>query len=185
MKNHKIMYLISATLVFGLSGCTTLRLSPDNPISLQNRTKADTMQSCEEVLTKMRFVIEKYDVEQGFITTKPLRGGQFFEPWRRDNIGAANAKTANMHSILRTATLNISEDAGSVNVACDVQVRRLSIPEKELSSFRHVSESFTGGDVSMQRLAITSDEAEWIPMEPDRILAKQILGTIKHKATGK
>ncbi len=68
----------------------------------------DLMEVAEDVLAGMYFTIEKADVDSGLIRTRPLPGAQFFEFWRSDNVGTDNTLAANLHTIRRTVTLDIS-----------------------------------------------------------------------------
>ena len=78
----------------------------------------DLMEVAEDVLAGMYFTIEKADAQNGLIRTRPLPGAQFFEFWRSDNIGTDNTIAANLHTIRRTVTLDISQqDRSCVSAA--------------------------------------------------------------------
>ena len=122
------------------------------------------MSAAEDVLTSMQFVIEKSDLVSGLIRTKPLRGSQFFELWRSDNVSAKSTAEANLHSIQRTVQLTISEQGNRVCVKCDVEVQRLSS--------------------GMQRLALNEkqqEEMSWIDLGGDPGLERKILQRLKNK----
>jgi hypothetical protein len=103
-------------------------------ICLSDTHKPKAMQIAEDVLDRMNFTIAKADTEQGLIRTKPLPAAQSFEFWRSDNVGSFNSTEANLHSIRRTAELDISRQGGQLCINCDVKVQRLSLPENEVTS---------------------------------------------------
>jgi len=84
----------------------------------------------------MYFTIEKADVDNGLIRTRPLPGAQFFEFWRSDNVGTDNALAANLHTIRRTVTLDISQQDEELHIGCEVQAQRLSAAPESLGCSR-------------------------------------------------
>ena len=67
--------------------------------------------AAERVLTRMHFAIEKLDAEQGVVKTRPLRGAQFFEFWRSDNVSSYDCEEANLQSVRRTVELRVKKEA--------------------------------------------------------------------------
>ena len=159
-------------------------------ICLPGVTKAEAMQIAQDVLAKMHFTIDKADLDTGVIRTRPLPGAQFFEFWRSDNVGAFNAVEANLHSIRRTAKIDITQktedgrhktkDARQSSVlcpltsvfcvSCDVQVQRLSLPAQHQLSNKPGQLTQTTG-------------AQWIDLGQDTKLATEILKRIEQRAT--
>ncbi|MEA3226418.1 MAG: hypothetical protein U9Q07_10755, partial [Planctomycetota bacterium] len=118
-----------------LAGCAGQQQGTiTGPISVPDVGKAATMEAAEDVLAEMHFAIDKTDVHSGLIRTRPLPGAQFFEFWRSDNVGGRNSLQANLHTIRRTVELDISQRGGQLQIDCDVQVQRLSLPERDVSS---------------------------------------------------
>jgi len=143
---------------------------------------ADLMEVAEDVLAGMYFTIDKADVDSGLIRTRPLSGAQFFEFWRSDNAGADNTLAANLHTIRRTVTLDISQQGRELRIGCNVQAQRLSLPERQVSSSTRVYGIFSQSNPSLQRLKLNPEQKEemaWIDMGSDKRLATEILKRIE------
>jgi hypothetical protein len=185
MNKEEYVYLITVVLLFGLAGCgNENQIAESEPICLRTADKSRIMEIAEDVLMRMNFVIEKYNVETGFIKTKPLRGGQLFEFWRSDNTSAASAAEANLHSIRRTAQLNVSESGHQLCAKCDVEIQRLSLPEKEIVGMAQLAGMFTGSSRIRQRLGLNPEQEAgmaWIDLGPDAGLERKILTLIEKK----
>lgn len=129
----------------------------------------------------MHFEIEKADYNEGYIRTRPLAGAQFFEFWRTENIGAENQLLSNMHSIRRIVELNISNPNGNLSTDCKVQIQRLSIPQREITSSARAYQMFTRSSISMQRLEMNPEQEKgmtWIDLDRDAKLEAEILKRI-------
>lgn len=188
---------IFITLVLMAAGCSqqipappiakarqsVLNISQNNDIS-----PADLVQTARDVLAGMYFTIEKADVQNGIVRTRPLPGAQFFEFWRCDNIGPENTFAANLHTIRRTATLVIrqkTEDRkqnAELSIDCQVRVQRMSYPEGNLRGGSRIYGMFSQSSQSLQRLVLNPEQAEqmaWIELGPDRLLEEEILRRIE------
>ncbi len=174
-------------LVFGmlLAGCTEQQQYPKaEPLLMENIDKLRVMEIAEDVLVKMHFTIEKANDENGFIRTKPLQGAQFFEFWRSDNVGADNWLVSNLHSIRRIVELNINEQDKGLYINCDVQIYRLSLPERNIRSSAHAYDLFSTSGPALQNIQITPEqkaEMAWIDLGKDRQLAAEILKRIEQQ----
>jgi len=167
-----------------LTGCAKQQYQPIDQIRLTNIEKSQAMQAAEDVLVKMHFTIEKADTESGFIRTRPLEGAQFFEFWRKDNVGAFNAAEANLHSIRRIAELNISRDGEKLRIDCDVITQRLSLPERQTTSSTRAYEMFSKSSPSMQKLRLNKQQktgVAWADLGQDKQLATKILKRIEKR----
>jgi hypothetical protein len=167
-------------------GCAGQRQAyqPAEPLRLDGASRMQTMQAAEDTLGKMRFVIEKLDAEQGIIRTEPLRGAQFFEFWRRDNVGMYNTAEANLHTIRRAVELRITEEQGRVSVDCSVRVERLSLPENEAASISQAYQMHSVSTAGVQRLQLTPQQRQgmaWIDLGQDDRLAAKILEAIAQR----
>jgi len=143
---------------------------------------ADLMEVAEDVLANMYFTIEKADAQSGLIRTRPLPGAQFFEFWRSDNVGADNTLAANLHTIRRTVTLEISQQDEQLCIGCNVQAQRLSLPERQVSSSARVYGIFSRSSQSLQRLKLNpkqKNEMAWIDLGRDSQLEAEILKRIE------
>jgi len=185
MAKYKGRYFAIAIGLLVLAGCgSEQQIAPSEPVCLRTADKSRIMEIAEDVLTRMNFVVEKYDVEAGFVRTKPLRGGQIFEFWRSDNAGPAAAAEANLHSLRRSTEVTISESNGQMCATCRVQIERLSLPEKEITGMSWLAGMFTDSSRTRQRLALRPEQQEgmtWIELGPDPALERRILTSIEEK----
>ena len=143
---------------------------------------ADMMEVADDVLASMYFTIDKADAQSGLIRTRPLPGAQFFEFWRSDNIGADNTLAANLHTIRRTVTLDISQQDEQLRIGCNVQAERLSLPERKVSSTTRVYGMFSQSSLSLQRLELNPEQKQqmaWIDLGRDSRLEAEILKRIE------
>jgi hypothetical protein len=185
MLNIKNITFAVAMFLFVLSGCAgTEKISTEGPIAIPISDRVSAIENAQDVLVGMQFVIEKYDPEAGVVKARPLRGGQFFEFWRQDNATALSAAEANIHSIQRIAQVSVTEQSNELFLECNVQVRRLSIPEKDFSAVSQAAGMFTTGDASLQRLELNEEQLEkmaWIDLGRDHALEYKILNLIQKK----
>ncbi|MCH7556869.1 MAG: hypothetical protein IIB56_05360 [Planctomycetes bacterium] len=182
-------------LVFGLllAGCAEQQqYGAVKPICVENIDKLEAMEIAEDVLAKMHFTIEKADADpatpgidtrrwRGYIRTRPLTGAQFFEFWRSDNVGADNWLESNLHSIRRVVELNMSEQDEGLCINCDVQIYRLSLPERRVSSSARAYDMFSKSSSALQRIKLNPEQKEgmaWIDLGKDTQLAAEILKRI-------
>jgi hypothetical protein len=163
---------------FVLTGCGRSQKAAVKEISTESTQTSRTMQVAEDVLERMHFEIEKADSQNGYIRTRPLAGGQFFEFWRSDNAGFDNQLLSNLHSIRRIVQLNIDKQS---NIECVVHVQRLSIPQREITSSSQAYNMFTRSDISYQRLELNPEQEKgmaWIELDRDKKLETEILKRI-------
>jgi len=156
------------------------------PLCLPSTDKTAIMDAAEEVLARLHFDIEKFDIEQGIIRTRPLVGAQFFELWRHDNVGGYNAAEANLHTIRRTAELNLTRQGQGLCVTCDVQTERLNLPEQEITSSGRAYHLFSRSGASMQRIKLNPKQEagmSWISLGTDSELTAEILERIQEQLT--
>jgi hypothetical protein len=164
-----------------LTGCSQNQKTAVNKVSTEKTAILHTMKAAEDVLVKMSFEIEKADYNEGYIRTRPLAGAQFFEVWRRDNVGAENQLLANMHSIRRIVELDISEQNNELKIDCKVHVQRLSIPQRETTSSARAYGMFTRSSRTLQRLMLNSEQEKglvWVELDNDARLPQEILKRI-------
>lgn len=179
------------TCVLMAAGCAQQNSAPprvkvqDNALYVerdQGIGTADLMEVAEGVLARMYFTIEKADAQSGLIRTRPLPGAQFFEFWRSDNIGTDNTLAANLHTIRRTVSLDISQQGQELRIGCNVQAQRLSLPERQVNSSARVYGMFSQSNSSLQRLKLNPEqkkEMAWIDLGSDKRLEAEILKRIE------
>jgi len=183
MNKIRLVCVMALAPILFQAGCASRnQIETIDQICQSNIDKSKAMEIAEDVLRKMHFTISKADPQQGLIRTKPLPAAQSFEFWRADNVGRYNRDEANLHSIERIAELNISEQAGKVCINCNVQVYRLSLPERDITGGVSEYNLFSQGDVALKRLEIDGklkEKVEWIKLPPDHQLQTRILQRIQ------
>jgi hypothetical protein len=181
--SRKIRLFTALAGVAALAGCREPQARPAarEPLCLPEASVAEVVAAAGETLGRMHFEIEKLDAERGFVRTRPLRGAQFFELWRSDNVNAASAAEANLHTIRRVAELHVARDDGRTCVECEVAVQRLSLPENEVASTSQAYMMHSRSSPSMQRLELGPEQRRglaWIDLGNDDLLAAEILGRL-------
>lgn len=154
------------------------------PLRLEGVSRDEVMRAAEDTLGEMHFAIAKLDAEQGILRTEPLRGAQFFEFWRSDNVGLHDTAEANLHAIRRTVELQITQEQGLASIDCRVQVQRLSLPENEAASVSQAYLMHSASMPRMQRLQLTPQQRQgmaWIDMGQDPALAAMILERLEKR----
>ena len=188
MNKVRLLFSIVASALLFLAGCA--QPQPQQVIKqicLPQTAKAQAMQSAEDILTRMHFTINKSDFKQGYIRTRPLQAAQFFEFWRSDTIGQTNTTEANIHTIRRTAELNIIEKEQQLCIDCNVKVQRLSLFDLEGSSEAIARDRFPTSETISPRkkIAFYATQKAWIDLGNDDQLATVILNRLKEKLTEK
>ena len=141
-----------------------------------------TMEVCSQVLERAGFSIEKYDVAKGYIKTRPLRGGQFFELWRHDNVGSKNSGEANIHSVRRVVDVELSQESGKICVNCTANVVRLGlVNEADSLSMSQAPAMFTSSSSGVQQLNPVADQIYWVDMGNDTMLEDELLRQIAQR----
>ena len=178
------LFTACAAILF-LAGCAEpYRNETVEQICPAGIDKQQAMQIAEDVLGKMRFTIAKSDANLGVIKTRPLTGAQFFEFWRKDNVGSFNSVEANLHSIRRIAELNIRQQGTQLCIRCNVNTQRLHLPEQELRSHSRVYDMFSQSSQTRQTLKLNPRQKQgmaWIDLGKDTRLATVILKRIENK----
>jgi hypothetical protein len=165
-----------------LAGCGKPVMMQAQPVCVEAISRDKLMQVVEKTLFSMRFEIEKYDAENGVIRTRPLRGGQFFEPWRSDNAGGFNAAESNLQSIRRTVEFAFQPQQTGVCMQCEVTTARLSLPEEPIRGYTSTPALYTASSQSKQQLEVDEERVEqmrWIDLGRDAALEQKILQRIQ------
>lgn len=177
-------------------GCTSPRSEPGPAQALcpQAVTREQAAWAAHDILAGMHFSIEKLDVEEGIIRTRPLRGAQFFEFWRSDNVGAFNTAEANVQSIRRTVEIRVreqAEDSSSLQstasglcLECTVHTQRLALPGNDIAGVSQAYLIHTRSESTLQTLDVTPQQRAqmaWIDLGEDSELAAEVLKRIERK----
>lgn len=178
-----------ALIAYGLlvSGCGHEQQAETvGQICMAGAYKRQAMQAAEEYLSKIHFDIDKADVEQGYIRTRPLTGAQWFEFWRSESIGSFNTAEANIQDIRRTVELNFGPLDDKLCINCVVTVQRLSLPERQVASRARAHGMFTKSGQNFQRLKLSEVQqsgAEWLDLGRDNALETEILKRLENRIT--
>jgi hypothetical protein len=178
------LFMACAALTF-LAGCAKpYKGETVEQICPAGIDKQQAMQIAEDVLNRMNFTIAKSDANLGVIKTRPLAGAQFFEFWRKDNVGSFSSAEANLHSIRRIAELNINQQDTHLCIRCNVNTQRLHLPERELRSRSRAYDMFSQSSQTRQTLILNPSQKKrmaWVDLGKDAGLATVILKQIENK----
>jgi hypothetical protein len=172
---------IAAAVILG-GGCAKQCEKPINKICTQGVDRQAAMAAAQRTLENMHFTIEKADANAGYISTRPLVAGQFFELWRSDTVGCENFAEANLHSVTRVAEIDVNGPDGEVCIKCKVATRRLSMPQREVNSATELPSVFSKSSAGLQTLKLDQGQQKataWVDMGPDANLQTRILERIK------
>ena len=176
---------IAAAVMLG--GCCGKQCEkPTNKVCTQGVDRQTAMAAAQRTLEDMHFTIEKADANAGYISTRPLAAGQFFELWRSDTVGGENFAEANLHSVTRIAEIDVSGPDGEVCIACKVVTRRLSMPQREVSSATELPSVFAKSKGGLQTINMNKEQkkaAVWMDMGPDAPLQSKILERIAKRVS--
>lgn len=172
--------LLGAVLV---AGCARqqLRSEPAQAVAIADVTTDQAIEAAETTLRRMHFVVDKADAKAGVVRTLPLTGGQFFEFWRSDNVGAASTLEANLQTLRRSVRVDLFEADGQVHIQCTTRVQRLSLPENEVASVSQTYRIHSKSKSATQRIDLHPSQREamqWIELGEDPGLAAEILRRI-------
>jgi len=184
-KTFKPTICVFVSIISLAAGCGQ-KYQPVGQICLAGVHKQEAMEAAEECLGKMHFAIDKADIEQGYIRTRPLSGAQWFEFWRSDNVGAFNKAEANIQDIRRTVELNIDPMEDKLCINCSVTVQRLSLPEQKFASSSRAYKMFTKSSGDLQRLELSGEQkkaAVWLNLGQDEMLKTEILKRLESQIT--
>ena len=181
---HKhVIYIVTTTVL--LTGCSTcpVAIHSTSPVQLDGKVP-QILQTAETLLRNMHFTIDKSDPDAGILKTHPLPGAQWFECWRRDNMGWNNHIEANLQSIRRTVEMRFIPRENHVLAECRVTTERFNAPQKPVTNAAHVYTSLSRSSRTLQNLAHNEHQehlAGWSPLGQDQRLADAILRRLETK----
>ena len=183
MRAKGFLYLMSWLGLFYLGGCATQEeFEAVERICQDNIEKDEAMKIAKDVLAGMYFTVEKSDFDRGYIRTKPLAGGEFFEVWRQDNRSAHDVVESSLHTIQRVAELNFTQSAGGLCIDCEITVRRLSLPERGVNGAAGAYTMFSRSSSLLRKLELSDEQkksATWVDLGAAPRLQAEILGRIE------
>ena len=181
MKRARYATAIAALLASaGLQGCTTAcgRPHAGTPLVLPEADRHQAFEAAMAVLGRMHFRIDKADPNAGLIQTQPLPAAQWFEFWRSDNVTLCNHAEANLHSLRRTVRITLLSQAQGLSLDCQVNVQRLSVPSRTVSSSVTAYQTLSESTVYAQSLKLSPEQEkamEWVDQGSDTGLASRVL----------
>jgi hypothetical protein len=188
MKAVHRLFTVLVSICFLFSGCgQQAQIKNVERVCIGGLDRTKAVEVSEEVLRDMNFTVAKADSEAGYVQSRPLAGGQFFEFWRQDNVGSLNAAESNLHSIRRTVELDMQQEPRAVCINCRVMVERLSVPEAVEKDVGIEFDRITGQRMrsSILKLEPEAEQKQWIELGNDEELATAILKQIEKKAAEK
>lgn len=185
MNRFKTLSFAACVVVGIFGGCAKQQqFETVEQICVGDLDKAEAMRMAEDVLGEMYFSVAKSDSEQGLIRTRPLASAQFFEFWRKDNVGAFNQAESNLHSIRRIVEMDVSRKEDRLCIGCNVNVQRLNLPERLLRGRGRSYEMFSVSSPKLQRLKLDAEQRKlmaWVDLGRDGQLETEILKRIEKK----
>lgn len=184
---YRILLWIAVLGVGVLAGCSGAHKAAAEPTVLTASDAAAALAAAQTTLGNMQFVMDKYDVEAGYLRTRPLRAGQFFEPWRQDNASLRAFGQANIDSLRRTVEVFVEPQGQAVSWRCVVTVERLSIPPRPIRGMAQIAGMYTDSSRTQQTLMMEDKygaPVEWLPLGQDAALAARIAERIQKQLNG-
>lgn len=157
-----------------------------SPIVCPATNRAQAFAAAQQALRLMYFTVDVADEQSGYIKTLPLSGAQAFEVWRSDSVGAFNATEANLHSLRRTAELQITEQDDEIEINCTVTTQRLNLPGRQVTSSAQAYRMHSDSARAIQKLKLTPEQERnmmWTDLGPDQRLAQRILERVGEQLT--
>lgn len=143
-----------ASAMFATAGCTTRGVPTVDPIHAPIETTtpgywldrpasvtvaaADydrLWKACEEVVAQRQFTPERTDYRNGILSTRPLLGAQFWEPWRRDVTDGFSFLESNVATVRRRVQFELGPAADGNGF----QARPKVVVERQASRERRVT----------------------------------------------
>jgi hypothetical protein len=184
--------LLIATLGLALAGCASSR----NPVELpaaaatQPSNAAVTAADFEKLWAAadlaardLLFTPTRQDRRAGLYETEPLLSGQFFEPWRRDAISAADRAQSSLASIRRTLTIKIDKaEDGSFVAKPRVKVERYALAERRVTTSAGYRSVFRDRNTSFGTIetdaGLTLPQSYWYEVGNDPTLEQYVANAI-------
>lgn len=184
MVKMRILYLITPAVLVFAQGCAgPQEFQAKQQVCTGTLERIRAMKIAEDVLASMYFRVEKSDFDRGYIRTKPLPGGQFFEIWRADNLTPRDTAEASMHTLRKVVQLNFVQTAGRLCIDCDVRIQRLSLPEREVNSTAKAYAMFSESLSALQKVKLSAKQKKdmaWLELGDDPRLETEILNRIEN-----
>jgi hypothetical protein len=137
-----VLQTVMASIVAVAAGCvqyTTppLTTEPEKELTASEKNFQVLWLASQDVLRKYNFVIDRHDRRAGIMTTKPLTGQQFFEPWRKDAATQWDLWDGSIKTVHRSVTVHIQAkgpQAQWYEPVVEVTVSKPNAPRQQLRS---------------------------------------------------
>jgi hypothetical protein len=104
-------------------------------LSVQSDDFSKLWDACDRVARDYLFGIDRLDLREGLMTTKPMTSSQFFEPWRRELQTGEDVAYSSTAAIRRTIRFEVlRNDDGTYVLHPKVLVERETLSEQRLTS---------------------------------------------------
>lgn len=184
MRNVRFFFRIGI-FVAVMAGCQNAdkAVLPTAPSDTADGQKV--LLAAQETLAAMHFEIEKFDPQSGYLRTRPLRGGQFFEPWRQDNATLRDYARSNIDTLRRTVEIFAPPQGQSGEWQCVVHLEKLYLPSAAIRGATHFAHLYSQSRrTSVLGLTLSEQAeqgAEWLPLGDDEALQARIIRRIEQK----
>jgi hypothetical protein len=152
------------------------------PVVVKSQNFDSLWNASIQSLRDLHFEIDRQDRRSGIITTKPMTGSQFFEPWRTELRSVDAVTESSLATIRRTVTIRISRVSDVYQAVPEVSVDRLSRRERRITSAAEFTNAFKRNPA---RGTLESDRGEYIPSEyfysigTDPLLARHLASRLE------
>ena len=133
------------------------------------------------------YAIDRQDFRNGLITTEPLTGQQFFEPWRHDTGDTAGLANNSITTFRRTIRMEFERtEDGQFKMSPCVLVERTAQAEQPISSDGYLRSSMTPAKHSMLGTretdrAVYLPKSYWYATGRDHALERDIAKAVQKK----
>ncbi|MBP7934904.1 MAG: hypothetical protein KA354_09695 [Phycisphaerae bacterium] len=138
-------------------------------------------QTAGEALRQHWFRIDREDRASGVLSTHPETSAQGLEFWRQQPRPAYYWTEANLQTIQRKATIQITpvDSQGEYSIDVKVERLRLRLEERQIDNPAAALRLYSAEAPTMSGQMIRpSQQMQWIPLGRDEILEQTILGEI-------
>jgi hypothetical protein len=104
-----VLRVVMASVVAMAAGCVqyTTPMAPEAEMTTSEKNFQVLWLAAQDVLREYHFVIDRHDRRAGILTTRPLTGQQFFEPWRKDAVTQWDLWDGSIKTLYRSVTIRI------------------------------------------------------------------------------
>jgi hypothetical protein len=131
------MRLIAAAMLSLLVGCALPSRhagTTREPVAVIAPEFEAAFEACLDTARSLHFVIERQDRRLGVISTEPMIGAQWFEPWRRELRTSFDAAESSLASVRRVVQFDIGREGDGFRITPTVTVQRLALLERHVSN---------------------------------------------------